>query len=145
MAISAAPRNGWGLAFASPDAESAKNEALERCSERSGQHVCKVYAVGTGVVWSAASLPLPMAADVHAEPLSIPLVAAEVPLLNNARRQEITEQIFRRGNPTRRSPSRGNAFTGTLRTAARKQRGLRSSDAATFSRALACWSRSMEC
>jgi DNA-binding response OmpR family regulator len=98
LAISAAPRNGWGLAFASPDTDSARKEALERCTARSGQHVCRIYAVGDNVVWSAAALPLPLAADIHAEPLSIPLVAADVPLLNDLRHQEIADHYLPRPN-----------------------------------------------
>jgi DNA-binding response OmpR family regulator len=92
LAISAAPGHGWGIAFGAPDTDSAKREALDRCSVSSAPRICKIYAVGMNVVWSAASLPLPMPADIHMEPMDIPLVVAEIPMLTDASRQVVTEK-----------------------------------------------------
>jgi hypothetical protein len=56
------------MAFGARDASSAQAEALEQCKARS-QRSCRLYAVGTDVVWSIKSLPLPLPFDVHGEPL----------------------------------------------------------------------------
>jgi len=89
---------GWGQAFGALDLESAKREALDRCVERSKfSKICKIYAAGTDVVWPTESLPLPMPADIHIEPLDVPLVADEIPTLDDAGRRTIAEQYVNAG------------------------------------------------
>jgi class 3 adenylate cyclase len=68
--------SGWGVASGAADAASAEREAIDRCKKRDPKGDCKIYAVGNMVV--APPLPLPSAADLHAEPLEMPLSAAEV-------------------------------------------------------------------
>jgi class 3 adenylate cyclase len=68
--------SGWGVASGAADVMSAEREAVERCKKRDPKGDCKIYAVGNMVV--APPLPLPSAADLHAEPLEMPLSAAEV-------------------------------------------------------------------
>jgi two-component system OmpR family response regulator len=94
VAISAAPGSGWGVAFGAPDAEAAKREALDRCSAKSAPRVCRIYAVGSDVVWSPASLPVPLPADIHAEPLDVSLAVTEIPALTDASRREISEKYL---------------------------------------------------
>jgi DNA-binding response OmpR family regulator len=94
LAISSAAGDGWGLSFGAPDEESARKEALERCGVRSAQRVCRMYAVGMDVVWSPASLALPLPADIHTESLDIPLAVAEIPMLSDADRKEVVEKYL---------------------------------------------------
>jgi DNA-binding winged helix-turn-helix (wHTH) protein len=94
VAISAAPGSGWGVAFGALDAEAAKREALDRCSAKSAPRVCRIYAVGSDVVWSPASLPVPLPADIHAEPLDVSLAVTEIPALTDASRREISEKYL---------------------------------------------------
>jgi len=99
LAISAAPGNGIGLASGAPDVDSAKREALERCEARSKFYACRIYAVGMNVVWSSASLQLPMPADIHAEPLDIRLAVGDIPTLTDAVRKDLSEQYLPLSNP----------------------------------------------
>jgi DNA-binding response OmpR family regulator len=100
LAISPADSNsGWGVAFGALDAESAKKEALERCSLRSKTAICRTYAIGMGVVWSPTSLPLPLPADLHAEPLTVPVSVEDIPAMNDALRRQIGEQYLSLPNP----------------------------------------------
>lgn len=91
LAISAASR-GWGLSFGAVDEESAKREALQRCSVRSVPMVCRAYAVGMDVVWSPAALAMPIPADIHTESLDIPLEVEAIPTMTDATRQRIVEK-----------------------------------------------------
>jgi DNA-binding response OmpR family regulator len=69
---------GWAMAVAAADPESAKKEALERCAAHAGtDKFCRVYASGMEVVWQPVGLPL--AADIHPDPLDIRLNAGELP------------------------------------------------------------------
>jgi class 3 adenylate cyclase len=68
--------SGWGVASGAADVMSAEREAVERCKKRDQRGDCRIYAVGAKVVWPP--LPLPSAADLHAEPLEMALSAAEV-------------------------------------------------------------------
>jgi DNA-binding winged helix-turn-helix (wHTH) protein len=66
LAVSA---NGWGLAAAAPDVESAKTEALQRCGLRP-QSACLLYAVDMGVVWPEGVVPVAAPGDQRTEPLA---------------------------------------------------------------------------
>ncbi len=73
--------DAYGTAMAARDASTASAEALERCKARSRPNAyCRLYAVGTDVVWSAKSLALPLPFDIHAEPLQDAFNVAELPL-----------------------------------------------------------------
>ena len=103
------------MAFGAPDAEAAKREALDRCSAKSAPRVCRIYAVRPDVVWSPASLPMPVPADIHAEPLDVALPLAEIPTLTDASRREISEKYLPfRGHKA--LAVGGKAFFGTDRT-----------------------------
>ncbi|HKH02898.1 MAG TPA: transcriptional regulator [Bradyrhizobium sp.] len=82
--------DGWGVADAATDLESAKREALMHCATRA-KRACKIYAVGMNVVWSRESLPIPEAADLHSEPLDRPLIAEAIPTLSLANRRRLAE------------------------------------------------------
>ena len=69
---------GFGVAVGARDAASAQAEALERCKARARRY-CRLYAVGTDVVWSIKSLPLPLRFDVHGEPLEQAFDPAALP------------------------------------------------------------------
>jgi hypothetical protein len=74
------------------DLESAKSDALQRC--RGASHrVCRLYAVGLDVVWPANLLPLPLASDVHAEPVGLPLFPADIPMLNDGQRRRLEQNL----------------------------------------------------
>jgi DNA-binding response OmpR family regulator len=78
LAISA---DGYGMAIGAHDASSAQAEALERCKARSRAiRYCRLYAVGTDVVWSIKTLPLPLRFDIHSEPLEETFQPAALPL-----------------------------------------------------------------
>jgi two-component system, OmpR family, response regulator len=76
VAISAV---GYGVAVGARDAPSAEAQALERCKALSRLY-CRLYAIGTDVVWSVKSLPLPLPFDVHDEPLKETFDPAILPL-----------------------------------------------------------------
>lgn len=85
---------GWGVADGEPDTESAKQEALRQCNARAKRR-CRVYAVGTDVVWSAATLPLPAPADVRAEPLDLALVPSQIPTISRNAQRDIADRYVR--------------------------------------------------
>jgi class 3 adenylate cyclase len=68
-------RRAWGEVEDAPDIDSAKQQALELCRQRDKDGGCRIYAVGNTVVWPRSRLPMPMPADVHAEPLETPFTA----------------------------------------------------------------------
>jgi class 3 adenylate cyclase len=74
------------------DPESAKSDALQRCRVAS-HRVCRLYAVGLDVVWPANLLPLPLASDVHAEPVGLPLIPADIPVLNDGPRRRLEQNL----------------------------------------------------
>jgi class 3 adenylate cyclase len=69
-------RIGWGVASGAADLASAKREALDRCKKRDPKGDCRLYAAGGEVVWRRTPLPGP--ADLHVEPLELPLVPADL-------------------------------------------------------------------
>jgi class 3 adenylate cyclase len=69
-------RIGWGVASGAADLASAERDALDRCKKRDPKGDCRVYAAGGDVVWRRSPLPGP--ADLHDEPLDLPLVPAEL-------------------------------------------------------------------
>ena len=69
-------RIGWGVASGAPDLASAEREALDRCKKRDQKGDCRVYAAGNAVVGQRSPLPGP--ADLHTEPLALPLVPADL-------------------------------------------------------------------
>ena len=85
---------GWGVASGASDLESAKREALQRCGARAKSAICKIYASGMEVTWSRDWVPMPLAADLHTEPLDEPLRAADLPLSasSRARVEQFTSQ-----------------------------------------------------
>jgi class 3 adenylate cyclase len=68
-------RRSWGDAAGAPDSDSARQQALEICRQRDDRGSCRIYAVGNKVVWPRSSLPMPMSADIHSEPLDTPMSA----------------------------------------------------------------------
>jgi DNA-binding winged helix-turn-helix (wHTH) protein len=87
---------GEGLAVADghSNAEAARQDALQRCNERTKRN-CRLYAVGMDVVWSPEALPLPAPSDLRLEPLGIPLVPEEIPTLDRERRNRIAQMHLR--------------------------------------------------
>jgi class 3 adenylate cyclase len=74
------------------DPEGAKSDALQRC--RTASHrLCRLYAVGLDVVWPADLLQLPLDSDVHADPIGLPLVPAEIPVLNDVQRRRLEQNL----------------------------------------------------
>src|SRR5262249_54721565 len=67
---------------------SAKQAAMQKCRGQT-KRVCRIYSVGMDVIWPAGFPPLPLPADIHAEPLGSPLVTAEIPLLSDKLRREL--------------------------------------------------------
>jgi class 3 adenylate cyclase len=65
-------RVAWAEVSGAPDADSAKQRALELCRQRDERGSCRIYAVGNTVVWPRSLLPTPMPADIHSEPLETP-------------------------------------------------------------------------
>ncbi len=72
-------RIGWGVSSGLPDSVSAERDALDRCRRRDPKGDCRIYALGAQVVWP--QLPLPLAADLHRDPLDAPLQAADFALV----------------------------------------------------------------
>jgi adenylate cyclase len=91
-ALAIASDGNYRAAVGLPDAESAKQEALQQCRSAS-QRVCRLYAVGSSVVWPANLLPLPLASDVRAEPTGVPL-AAEIPRLPDRKRRLLDQSYL---------------------------------------------------
>jgi DNA-binding response OmpR family regulator len=84
--------DGWAMAVAAADQESANKEAIERCGERTvTNRFCRLYAVGMEVVWHAVGVPL--AADIHADPLDAPLNADALPASFQKGRDYIDEYL----------------------------------------------------
>jgi hypothetical protein len=79
------------------DAEAAKQDALRRCNARTKRQ-CRLYAVGTDVVWSPAALPLAEPGDLRVEPLGIPLIPDEIPTLDRERRDRIARMHMQAPN-----------------------------------------------
>lgn len=69
-------RIGWGVSSGLADAVSAERDALDRCKRRDPKGDCRIYARGGEVVWPPITLPL--AADLHRDPLDVPLQPADV-------------------------------------------------------------------
>jgi DNA-binding winged helix-turn-helix (wHTH) protein len=83
---------GYGMAVGAADIESAKQEALQRCSiASSGKASCRLYAIGTDVIWANAFMPTP--ADIRQSSLGVPFLVDDAPLLNSGQRKAI-EQDF---------------------------------------------------
>jgi two-component system OmpR family response regulator len=84
--------DGWAMAVAAADQESANKEALERCGERTvTNRFCRLYATGLQMVWHPVGVPL--AADIHADPLDAPLQADELPDTFQKGREYIDEYL----------------------------------------------------
>jgi hypothetical protein len=74
--------DGWGFTFGAADRARAENDALAQCRVRSTINKnCRLYAVGTNVVWTDKSLALPMSADLHGL-LDIPLSLDALPVVS---------------------------------------------------------------
>jgi DNA-binding response OmpR family regulator len=71
----------FGIAFGAASQEAAQKEALDRCKARAAirsETPCRIYATGMDVVWSRKSLPMPLPADFHADPLATRILPDEV-------------------------------------------------------------------
>jgi DNA-binding winged helix-turn-helix (wHTH) protein len=83
-------REGLGMASSASNLDAAKEEALQRCATRAKLSrtpgPCALFAVGSEIVWPEEKLRLPWPADIHAVPLGIPFVAADLPTIPNSRR-----------------------------------------------------------
>ena len=103
---------GEGLAVADgqPNAESAKEDALRRCTARTKRQ-CRIYAVGTDVVWSKEALPLPAPEDLRFEPLDAPLVPDDIPLVSRDRREAIARTHMQAPNHRALALAAGVAWT----------------------------------
>jgi DNA-binding winged helix-turn-helix (wHTH) protein len=84
-------RDGWGMASSASNLGAAKDEALQRCATRTrlasaDPGPCALFAAGSEIVWPEEKLRLPWPADIHAVPLDIPFVAADLPTIPGYRR-----------------------------------------------------------
>jgi DNA-binding winged helix-turn-helix (wHTH) protein len=84
-------RDGWGMASSNSNLDAAKEEALQRCATLAKltnptPGPCALFAVGSEIVWPEEKLRLPWPADIHAVPLDIPFVAADLPTIPDYRR-----------------------------------------------------------
>ena len=70
----------YGIAAGAADVETAKADAMERCTAKQGSRVgrCRIYAVGTDVLWSRSAIPTPLPADVHLDLLDAQLVPGDM-------------------------------------------------------------------
>ena len=78
-AIAISRNNGLGVSSGFPDAVGAERDALDRCKRRDPNGDCRIYAVGDNVVWSPS--PMPLAVDLHPEPLDIALTLADISMV----------------------------------------------------------------
>ena len=69
---------GWGMSYGAPDMETAKKDAIERCRSRTSTD-CRIYAVGTDVVWPKQPLADSTAGGLQVTPLDIPMLADTLP------------------------------------------------------------------
>jgi DNA-binding response OmpR family regulator len=84
--------DGWAMAVAAADQESANKEAIERCGERTvTNRFCRLYATGLEVVWHPVGIPL--SADIHPDPLEVPLKTDELPAPFQKGREYIDEYL----------------------------------------------------
>ncbi len=89
-------RIGWGVASGAADLAGAERDALDRCKKRDPKGDCRLYAAGAEVVWRRAPLPGP--ADLHDEPLDLPLVPAELAALMGGRALPALEAFLNEKN-----------------------------------------------
>jgi DNA-binding winged helix-turn-helix (wHTH) protein len=95
--------DGWGVSSSASTLAAAKEEALQRCATlaklaSATPAPCALFAAGSEIVWPAEKLPLPWPADVHAEPLDILFVAADVPTIPGRRRPIIDRKYTAAAN-----------------------------------------------
>ena len=55
--------------------------------------MCRIYATGVDVVWKAGALLVPLPADIHSEPLDVPMTADAIPIANDQDRQHIEDYL----------------------------------------------------
>ena len=89
-------RIGWGVASGAADLAGAERDALDRCKKRDPKGDCRLYAAGGEVVWRRSPLPGP--ADLHDEPLDLPLVPAELATLMGGRALPALEAFLNEKN-----------------------------------------------
>jgi hypothetical protein len=89
-------RIGWGVASGAADLAGAERDALDRCKKRDPKGDCRLYAAGGDVVWRRSPLPGP--ADLHDEPLDLPLVPAELAILMGGRAVPALEAFLNEKN-----------------------------------------------
>lgn len=86
---------GAGQFYVSDGAENvekAREAALQGCYDKF-KRPCRVYAVGTDIVWSEQALPLPAARDIRTESLGIALDPNTIPLIPASERKAIAERL----------------------------------------------------
>jgi DNA-binding winged helix-turn-helix (wHTH) protein len=105
---------GMAVADGQPNAEAAKQEALQRCNARTKRQ-CRLYAVGMDVVWPKEALPMPAPADLRFEPLDAPLVPDDIPLVNRERRDAIARTHMNAPNHRALAVAKGVAWTQAAR------------------------------
>jgi DNA-binding winged helix-turn-helix (wHTH) protein len=88
---------GFAVSEGEASGEAARQDALRRCHARTKRQ-CRLYAVGMNVVWSPEALPLPAARDIRLEPLNIPLVPDEIPVIDAPRRETIARLHMKAAN-----------------------------------------------
>jgi hypothetical protein len=105
---------GIGVAEGERDAEAAKQDALRRCNANTKKQ-CRLYAVGTEVVWTKDALPMAAPEDLRFEPIEAPLVPDDIPLINRERRDAIARTHLTASNHRALALTRGAAWTQSAR------------------------------
>ena len=100
----------WAVSDGEPNPEAARQDALRRCNAKTKRQ-CRIYAVGTEVIWSNEAMPLPAPQDLHLEPLDAPLVPDELPTVPRDRQITITKQHMKAPNHRVLSLTTGGAWT----------------------------------
>ena len=80
------------VADGAPSAEKVREAALQGCFAKF-KTPCRIYASGTGVVWSEHALPLPAPRDVRTQSLGMPLDPNAIPMLSAAGRKTVAGQL----------------------------------------------------
>lgn len=101
---------GWAVSDGEPNAEAARQDALRRCNAKTKRQ-CRVYAIGTEVVWSKDAMPLPAPQDLHLEPLDAPVVPDELPTLSRDRQMTIAKVHMKAPNHRALALTTGGQWT----------------------------------
>lgn len=88
---------GMAVVDSQPDAETAKQEALQRCNAKTKRQ-CRIYAVGMEVVWPKDAIPMPAPEDLRFEPLDIALASEDIPTLEVSLKEQIARTHMKAPN-----------------------------------------------